>query len=35
VMAPVLVPSIYASYRDIFSSADAAAPPATIPGPTA
>jgi hypothetical protein len=31
-MAPVLVPSIYVCYRDIFSVSDASAPPTTVPG---
>ena len=34
-MAPVLVPSIYVSYRDIFVPVDAAEPTASTPGPAA
>jgi hypothetical protein len=31
-MAPVLVPSIYASYRDIFSTGGASATPGAVTG---
>jgi hypothetical protein len=31
-IAPVLIPSIYVSYRDIFAAGGASAPPGTVPG---
>jgi uncharacterized membrane protein len=31
-IAPVLIPSIYVSYRDIFATSDASAPSTTVPG---